>query len=327
MDKIIGIGNALTDVLVTLESDDLLNKLDIEKGCVKFVDEKGFEELNGIISGMKSKKATGGSAGNTIRALSMLGASCGFIGKVGDDEYGKFYAKSLSKLGVEAVMLPGELSSGVAVTFITPDKQRTFCDYLGSAATLHEGDLTLDMFKGYTCLYVEGYLVQNHDMVVKAMELATQAGLQICLDLASANIVRDDLEFFTYLVNKYVDIVFANEDEAKAFTGLEPEQAIDEIAKACSIAVVKVGKHGAYIKKGTEMIHVPALDVKNVADTTGAGDYFAAGFLYGLLGGYSFEKCGKIGSILSGRVIQTIGASLTDRAWAKVREDVGNVIA
>ena len=122
-------------------------------------------------------------------------------------------------------------------------------------------------------------------------------------DMASYNIVANDLEFFTLLINKYVDIVFANEEEAKAFTGKEPEEALRVIAKKCSIAIVKVGASGSYIRKGTEEIKVSAIPVQKVVDTTGAGDYFASGFLYGLTCGYSLDKCAKIGSILSGNVI------------------------
>ena len=130
------------------------------------------------------------------------------------------------------------------------DGERTFGTYLGAAASLRAEELTLDMFKGYAYLFIEGYLVQDHEMILHAIELAKEAGLQICLDMASYNIVANDLEFFTLLINKYVDIVFANEEEAKAFTGKEPEEALRVIAKKCSIAIVKVGASGSYIRKG-----------------------------------------------------------------------------
>ena len=183
-------------------------------------------------------------------------------------------------------------------------------------------DLSLDMFKGYAYLFIEGYLVQDHDMILRAIELAKEAGLQVCLDMASYNIVEGDLEFFSLLVNKYVDIVFANEEEAKAFTGKEPEEALDIIAKMCSIAIVKVGARGSLIRKGTEMVQVQAAPVEKVVDTTGAGDYFAAGFLYGLTCGYSLEKCGKIGSLLSKDVIQVVGTELQAAQWEKIKEEI-----
>lgn len=161
----------------------------------------------------------------------------------------------------------------MASTFISPDGERTFGTYLGAASTLKAEELSLEMFKGYTYLFIEGYLVQEHDMILRAIELAKEAGLQVCLDMASYNIVAGDHEFFSLLVNKYVDIVFANEEEAKAFTGKEPEEALDIIAKMCSIAIVKVGARGSLIRKGTEEVRIEAVPVAKVVDTTGAGDF------------------------------------------------------
>ena len=180
---------------------------------------------------------------------------------------------------------------------------------------------------GYAYLFIEGYLVQDHEMILHAIELAKEAGLQICLDMASYNIVANDLEFFTLLINKYVDIVFANEEEAKAFTGKESEEALGVIAKKCSIAIVKVGASGSYIRKGTEEIKVSAISVQKVVDTTGAGDYFASGFLYGLTCGYSLDKCAKIGSILSGNVIQVIGTTIPQERWDEIKLNINRILA
>ncbi len=224
-------------------------------------------------------------------------------------------------------MTSEHLPSGVASTFISSDGERTFGTYLGAAASLKAEDLTLEMFKGYAYLFIEGYLVQDHEMILHAIELAKEAGLQICLDMASYNIVANDLEFFSLLINKYVDIVFANEEEAKAFTGEEPEEALRAIAKKCSIAIVKVGANGSYIRKGTEEIKVSAIPVEKVRDTTGAGDYFASGFLYGLTCGYSLEKCAKIGSILSGNVIQVIGTTISPERWDEIKLNINKVLA
>lgn len=228
--------------------------------------------------------------------------------------------------GIEArLLLSTTLPSGVASTFISPDGERTFGTYLGAAATLKAEDLSLEMFKGYAYLFVEGYLVQDHDMILRAIELAKEAGLQVCLDMASYNIVEEDSDFFSLLINKYVDILFANEEEAKTFTGKEPEEALDIIAKMCSIAIVKLGARGSIIRKGTEEVRVEAVPVGKVADTTGAGDYFAAGFLYGLTCGYSLEKCAKIGSLLSGDVIRVIGTELPEAQWEKIRKEISEL--
>ena len=155
----------------------------------------------------------------TVLALANLGAHPGFIGKIGNDDFGQYFKKNGLKQGIDMKLLAGDLPTGVASTFISPDGERTFGTYLGAAATMKAENLTLDMFKGYAYLYIEGYLVQDHELILRAMQLGKEAGLQICLDMASYNIVEGDLEFFDILITKYVDIVFANEEEAKAYTG------------------------------------------------------------------------------------------------------------
>ncbi len=327
MDKILGLGNALVDVLATLKDDTLLEELGLPRGGMQLIDEAKFQEINSCFEGMKTHLATGGSAANTILGLSCLGAAAGFIGKVGNDKYGNFFRENLEKNGIEDKLLTSELPSGVASTFISHDGERTFGTYLGAAATLKADELSPDMFKGYAYLYIEGYLVQDHDMILRAIQLGKEAGLQICLDLASYNIVDADKEFFTLLISKYVDIVFANEEEAKAFTGHTPQEAIETIGKQCSIAVVKVGSEGSYIRKGTEEVKVNAITVQHVKDTTGAGDYYAAGFLYGLTCGYSLEKCAKIGSILSGNVIQVVGTTISQKTWDEIKLKINEVIS
>ena len=217
MDKIIGLGNALVDVLATLKDDTLLDEMGLPKGSMQLIDDAKLQQINTKFSQMKTHLATGGSAGNAILGLACLGAATGFIGKVGNDNYGEFFRENLQKNKIEDKLLTSDrLPSGVASTFISPDGERTFGTYLGAAASLRAEELTLDMFKGYAYLFIEGYLVQDHEMILHAIELAKEAGLQICLDMASYNIVANDLEFFSLLINKYVDIVFANEEEAKS---------------------------------------------------------------------------------------------------------------
>lgn len=323
MDKIIGLGNALVDVLVAIEDDGILTKMQLPKGSMTLIDENKLLKINGYLNQKKPRLVTGGSAGNTIRGMASLGAGTGFIGKINDDFYGKFFRDSLLEHGIEANLLySADLPSGIASTFISPDGERTFGTYLGAASTLKVEDLSLDMFKGYAYLFIEGYLVQDHDMILRAIELAKEAGLQICLDMASYNIVKEDLDFFSLLINKYVDIIFANEEEAKAFTGKGPEESLEIIAGMCSIAVVKIGARGSLIRKGTEVVRMQALPVEKVVDTTGAGDYFAAGFLYGLTCGSSLEKCAKIGSILARDVIQVVGTELSEKQWEKIKEEI-----
>ena len=326
MDKIIGMGNALVDVLVSLSDDKMLDDLNLPKGSMQLIDESRYLYIKSVFDQLETKRSTGGSTGNMVKALAMLGEKPAFIGKIGPDTMGEFFREEGERVGVEMKLLKSEVRSGVASTFISQDGERTFATYLGAAFRMEDNDLKPEMFKGYTYFYVEGYLVQNHDLILRAMQLAKNAGLQVCLDLASYNIVAEDLDFFKLLVNNYVDIVFANEEEAKAFTGMDIDHALDAIASSCSIAVVKLGSKGSVIKKGTEEVRLKIKRVENVMDTTGAGDFYAAGFMYGLMHGFSLEKCGQIGSILAQEVIQVVGTALSNEKWDEIKLNIQQVV-
>ena len=326
MDKIIGMGNALVDVLVSLTDDKMLEELRLPKGSMQLINEDRYLYIKSVFDQLETKRSTGGSSGNMVKALAMLGEKPGFIGKIGPDEMGDFYRSEGERVGIEMKLLMSEVRSGVASTFISRDGERTFTTHLGAAYRMEASDLTPEMFKGYTYLYVEGYLVQNHDLIMRAMQLAKDAGLQVCLDLASYNIVAEDLDFFKLLVNRYVDIVFANEEEAKAFAESNIGQALDIISSLCSIAVIKLGSKGSVIKKGTEVVRLNTKKIDCVMDTTGAGDFYAAGFMFGLMNGYSLEKCGQIGTILATEVIQVIGTSLSDEKWNEIKLNIQQLV-
>lgn len=326
MDKIIGMGNALVDVLVRIDDDSLLEKLHLPKGSMQLIQEDTLSEIRKYTSGMKIHRSTGGSAGNTVCALAALGANPGFIGKVGQDETGAFFGDTLRQRGVNALLATCDLPSGIASTFISTDGERTFVTYLGAAATLRAEDLSRKMFAGYNYLYIEGYLLQDHDLMLRAVQLAKEEGLQVCLDMASYNVVEAERDFFDQLIVKYVDIVFANESEALAYTGKAPHEALEEIASKCSIAVVKTGKEGSLVKKGTEVIQLLSCPVDNVLDTTGAGDFYAAGFMYGLTCGYSLEKCVQISTILATAVIQEVGTTLPAKKWDEIKLNIESLL-
>lgn len=326
MDKIIGMGNALVDVLVRIDDDSLLEKLHLPKGSMQLIQEDTLSEIRKYTSGMKIHRSTGGSAGNTVCALAALGANPGFIGKIGQDETGAFFGDTLRQRGVNALLATCDLPSGIASTFISTDGERTFGTYLGAAATLRAEDLSRKMFAGYNYLYIEGYLLQDHDLMLRAVQLAKEEGLQVCLDMASYNVVEAERDFFDQLIVKYVDIVFANESEALAYTGKAPHEALEEIASKCSIAVVKTGKEGSFVKKGTEVIQLLSCPVDNVLDTTGAGDFYAAGFMYGLTCGYSLEKCVQISTILATAVIQEVGTTLPAKKWDEIKLNIESLL-
>jgi len=290
MKRVIGIGNALTDMLVNLESDSVLRKYLLEKGSMSLVNSKLQTEISKSVAGLPYSLSLGGSAGNTIRAMARLGCETGFIGKVGPDTTGDFFEQALANLGVKPFIFRGSERSGKCVALISPDGERTMITHLGAALELTAADVRADIFEGFDCVYIEGYLVQNHELIEHTARTAKERGLQVAIDLASFNIVKENLDFLRALVEKYVDIVFANEDEAIAFTGEnEPINALQAISQLCELAIVKIGIRGALIKHRSEVVHVGIMAAARRVDTTGAGDFYAAGFLYGMCGTLYFD--------------------------------------
>ena len=322
MKRVIGIGNALTDVLVNLRNEDVLHNHNIARGSMSLVDSELQAEVSKEVAELPHALSLGGSADNTIRAMARLGSEVGFIGKVGHDNTGDRFEQALRNLGIEGKIFRGESPSGKCISLVSPDGERTMLTYLGAAAEMHAEDISADIFEGYDCLYIEGYLVQDHDLICRAVEMAHAAGLKVCLDLASYNIVEAQHEFFSYLLD-HTDIVFANEEEALAFTGKGPREALDLLAQRCEVAVVKTGKEGAMARRGEEFAQAPAEPVAQVVDTTAAGDFFAAGFLYRHAQGAPLADCLVAGGAVAGAVIQVVGTQLADQTWDALRQRLG----
>ncbi len=326
MKRVIGIGNALTDMLVNLRSDSVLSRYNLPKGSMSLVDAKLQTEISKSVAGLPYSLSLGGSAGNTIRAMARLGCDVGFIGKVGQDKTGDFFVQALENLGVEPFIFRGSERSGKCVSLISPDGERTMVTHLGAALELSAEEIVPEIFRQYDCLYVEGYLVQDHALIEKAAKTAKECGLQVAIDLASFNIVEENLTFLRRLVAEYVDILFANEDEAKAFTGeAEPLNALQAISEICRLSIVKIGTKGALIKNGGEVVHVGIMAAAKRVDTTGAGDFYAAGFLSGLCDGLSLRQCGTIGAITAGKVIEVVGTTFGEEEWEDIFRLVNKV--
>ena len=328
MKSILGLGNALTDILAVLPDDSLLSTFHLPKGSMQHV---YLETGNIILNALKplgAKYVAGGSAANTISCTSRLGMPSGYVGKIGDDELGRTFRKDQERTGIKSTLLQGTLGSGRAMVFISGgNSERTFADYMGAALEMVPEDLKPEFFEGYDYCHIEGYLVQNQSLLRRAVELAKAAGCIISLDMASYNVVESNLAFLHDIVDKYVDIVFANETESKAFTKIDdPRKALDEIATHCKIAVVKVGKDGSWVKSGDEVHYVPVWPAATL-DATGAGDTYAAGFLYGLAQGRSLKTCGEIGAILSAKVVEIIGTKIDEQRWTEAVSEVNRVIA
>ncbi|MCF8347597.1 MAG: adenosine kinase [Bacteroidales bacterium] len=321
MAKVLGIGNALVDILTKLENDQLLEELRLPKGSMQLVDDQTSVHISQKSQHLEKEMASGGSAANTIHGLARLGMETSFIGTVGNDSTGQFFRDDLKTSNINPLLFFSETPSGIANAMISKDGERTFGTFLGAAIELAADHLKEEHFGGHNLIHIEGYLVQNHQLMEVIMKKAQSAGLKISLDLASYNVVQDNLDFLRGLVEKYVDIVFANEEEAKAFTGKNPEAAIDEMADMCDVAIVKIGKEGSMIKSGGHLVRIGVTEVKAL-DTTGAGDLYASGFLFGYLNDMGFEKAGKIGALLAGKVIEGYGAKISSSDWDYIRKRI-----
>lgn len=322
--KILGIGNALVDLLVRLPDEKLIADLNVKKGSMELVNKEVIADVINKTYNLEKKQVSGGSAANTIYGAASLGASTGFIGTIGNDNFGKVFTGDLKESGIQPYMFVGDGETGVVGSLITPDSERTMTTFLGAAGNISVSQVNQTILNNYQLIHVEGYLVFNRELIEFASRLAKECGLKVSLDLASFNVVEANIDFLKHLIRNYVDIVFANEDEAKALTGMAPEEALDEIATMAEIAVVKIGKNGSMIKSANQKYAVSAIEA-SVIDTTGAGDLYAGGFLYGLSRGLSLDKCGRIGSVLAGKVIEQIGAKIPAAIWTGILQNVAAI--
>ena len=322
----IGLGNALVDVLLRLKSDDVLSEIGIQKGAMDMIDEAQMIRIRASQEGLERSQAPGGSVCNTMRAMAKLGAQTGFIGKVGTDDVAAYYEEALKQVGVTPYFVRTKGISGSCTVLISPDGERTMGTFLGPAATLTPDEITTEMLSAYHTIYIEGYLLVNEALVRQTMKRARAMGLQVALDLSNFNIVNAFRGLLEELIPQYVNILFSNESEAEAFTGLPAHEALQELARWVDVAVVTVGKEGALVCGGGETVAVPASGGKPV-DTTGAGDHFAAGFLYGRSQNATLEQSARIGSLLAGHVIGVVGAEIPADRWDGIRADVRAILA
>jgi sugar/nucleoside kinase (ribokinase family) len=323
--SVLGVGNALVDIITVLENDLVLEEFGLPRGSMTLVDAELSKKIYDTVFSDRSEMSTGGSVANTMRTLAGLGGRGGYLGKIGNDELGHVFQNAFDQKGISTHLYFSKKATGRVMGLVSPDSERTMATYLGAAAELTPADFSTEIFQQYQYAYMEGYLVFNHDLIKAGIEIAKAAGLKIAIDLASFNVVEANLDFLKYIIKNHVDIVFANEEEARSFTGKEPEQALHEIAGMCEIAVVKVGRQGSFIKRGNEVIKVSAIEAKSV-DTTGAGDSYAAGFFYGLTHNFDLETCGQIAALVSGKVVEVMGANLPDSQWPSVKEEIEKIV-
>ncbi len=323
---IIGVGSPIVDMLVQVE-DEVIEIIGGQKGGMELVDVAIMEKLMSHV-GSNYNQAPGGSAANTIFAITRLGSSSSFLGKLGSDMYGEFYRDAFNKIGCDGTRFKYCASNPTArcLSLITSDSERTMRTSLGAAAGLLPDEISEDDFHGSRHVHIEGYLLFNRELLVKILQSAKSRECTISLDLGSFEVVKAAEDILPGLLESYVDIIFANEDEAEAYTGTaDPEAALEILSRVCEIAVVKLGKDGALLKRGDEVHHVPAIKVDNAVDTTGAGDYWAAGFLFGYFRGYPLDVSAEIGVILGAEVVQHVGAGLPEESWERVLGEIKKI--
>ncbi|MBP9986710.1 MAG: adenosine kinase [Bacteroidales bacterium] len=322
MKSILGIGNALTDILAILPDDEILKKYKLPVGSMQHVDAETGNKIWEDLRDRGIKYVAGGSAANTISAAAIFGMKSGFIGKVGKDDIGSLFKSDQVQDGISSMLLRGKAPSGRSIVVINKNtSERTFATYLGAALELDSEDLDPDNFNGYDILHLEGYLVQNQRLFRRAVEIGKSKGMTISVDLASYNVVESNLAFLNDIVDNYVDIVFANENEAEAFTGKEPVAALYDIASKCKVAVVKLGKDGSFVRSEGKTYRIEPFKT-NAIDATGAGDMYAAGFLYAYSEDMPLDVCGRVGSLISSKVVEVIGSKIDIPRWKEAKSRI-----
>ncbi len=320
---LLGIGSPIVDTIAQVD-DSFIQQIEGDKGGMVLVDA---DAINALIAKVPSDTiaAPGGSAGNTLFSLARMGASTSFLGKIGNCTEGHFYRDRFATLGGDTSRFKvGSIPNGRCVSLVTPDGERTMRTDLGAAMTLSPDEISVDDFKGCNHAHIEGYLLFNQALMMRVLESAQAAGCTISLDLASFEVVNATKGILPSILKDYVDIVFANEEEAEAYTEIEGDHAAMamQLATLCDIAAVKVGAHGSYVAQAGMVEKVEPMHAAHVIDTTGAGDLWAAGFLYGWSQKRTLAECAKIGSILGAAVVQEQGSVLPEHVWQDILSNI-----
>lgn len=315
--KIIGLGSALVDILVN-ENDEFLTETGAQKGGMTLVDSRFIETALSRADG-KPHVVPGGSACNTIIGISRLGGHGCFVGKCGEDKLGEMFENDLKENNVAPMLFKSKTPTGQVLSVVTPDAQRTMFTYLGASSEMTIQEISEGLFEGASIVHIEGYLLFNQDLMLSALKTAKKAGARVSLDLASFTVVEQSKDILDEIVSNYVDILIANEDEARVFTGFaDEEKAISALGNHVELAVLKLGKQGSIIYNHGKTYRILPVGSGDIIDTTGAGDLWASGFLFGLLSDFSYEKCGALASACGYEVCRVMGASIPEDGWTRI---------
>ena len=307
---VVGIGNAIVDVLVQAD-DDLIDNFELTKGTMALVDEAQAERLYASVG--PGLETSGGSAANTLAGVAQLGGRAGFIGRVRNDQLGGIFTHDIRSVGArfDTPAATEGPSTARCLILVTPDAQRTMCTYLGASVGLDPADLDLDMVAQAKVLYLEGYLWDSDEAkaaFITAAEVARAHGGEVALSLSDAFCVERHRESFQELVDGHVDILFANEMEITAlYKANSFEEAADQVRGRCKLAALTRSEQGSVVLNGAGTHSVAPFQLGPLLDTTGAGDLYAAGFLHAYTQGQSVDDCGRLGSLCAGQVVTQLG--------------------
>jgi fructokinase len=307
---VVGIGNAIVDVLVQAD-DDLLDNFELTKGTMALVDEAQADHLYASVG--PGLETSGGSAANTLAGVAQLGGRAGFIGRVRNDQLGGIFAHDIRSVGArfDTPAATEGPSTARCLILVTPDAQRTMCTYLGASVGLDPADLDLEMVAQAKVLYLEGYLWDSDEAkaaFIAAAEVARAHGGEVALSLSDAFCVERHRESFQELVDGHVDILFANEMEITAlYKANSFEEAADQVRGRCKLAALTRSEQGSVVLNGVGTHSVAPFQLGPLLDTTGAGDLYAAGFLHAYTQGQGIDACGRLGSLCAGQVVTQLG--------------------
>ncbi len=301
---VFGIGNTLMDLIIEAE-DHHLEKHELKKGIMHLLEEDQAHRI--MDSHEPTKIVPAGATTNTLLGISALGGRCILAGQVGRGEYGDMYEEIITKEGITSQLVRCNSSrTGKVLNFVTPDAERTFGVHLGAAINLDKASLIDEDIKKSKWFYFTGYELESvHDAVMHAIKVAKDNDVKVAMDIADPQLVSRNKDLLKEVVSKHIDLLFMNALEARAFTGFGAEEAAKSVD--ADMVVVKRGPIGSIIKTPEGITQIKTTAVKAI-DTTGAGDLYAAGFLYSLIKGYSVEKAGKMGSIMGSMIVSQIGA-------------------
>lgn len=318
-----GIGNPLIDVLVNT-SEDELSDFGLAKGTMHLIDPARGEELLASLTQKEKRYSCGGSCPNTMIALAAFGAQTALAGKIGTDDLGKIYDDRLSAHGVKSNLKTHEGPTGTSIIMVTPDSERTMNTHLGTCQHFTKDDVDYDAIEKARFFHFTGYMWDTEpqkEAVVAGIEKAKANGTTVVFDVADPFAAERNRDEFVQLIREHVDIVFANAREAELLLEIsDPKEAAQELGKHVQFAIVKAGADGSFEKEQGEPIrHIPAAPAENIVDTTGAGDVYAAGFLFGLIKDCSAADAGAFAAYVASKIIQQVGAQFDENTSAEIR--------